>query len=106
MKNKLKHTPGTWKVAGDEDFGFFVQADKLHKDDQCDIEILGEDHNQYPVEIYNADCRLIASAPEMIDALIEIYKNLLEIVNHNGSACPNFLCKKHDATYHCGDDEC
>lgn len=77
-----KHTPGEWKVRfmGGPDDGendFFVEAKNNNKPELgYGIEILGDDygdHNGYPREQRLADAQLIACAPEMLEALKEVW---------------------------------
>ena len=63
--SKLKHTPGPWEIKQD-DRGYFENIGPLsmgftHADDVW-------------LDIEEADARLIAAAPEMLGALIMIYK--------------------------------
>ena len=71
--NKLKHTPGPWEVKkGGNDINIIIMPEKAnigngHKYATCGG--MGD------TEEREANVRLIASAPEMLECLIIIYKN-------------------------------
>jgi hypothetical protein len=75
---EIKHTPGPWKVRfmreEDIDRGFFVEAANNNKPELgYGIEIMGDDygdHNGYPASQRLSDAKIIAAAPDMLDALI------------------------------------
>jgi hypothetical protein len=77
MKTDFKHTPGPWKIrfmgSGAIEDGFFVEAKNNNKPELgYGIEIMMEDagdHNGYPLEQRLADAKLIAAAPELLEAL-------------------------------------
>lgn len=78
-----KHTPAPWKVRflGGKDDGentFFVEAKNNNMPQSgYGIEIMMEDfgdHNGYTREQRLADANLIAAAPDLLEALIEIIK--------------------------------
>lgn len=79
---KTKHTPAPWNIRyfdiNDKHRGFFVKAKKNNIPQLVyGIEIMMEDfgeHNGYPLEQREADAKLIAAAPELLEALIEIEK--------------------------------
>jgi hypothetical protein len=82
MKTDFKHTPGPWKIrfmgSGAIEDGFFVEAKNNNKPELgYGIEIMMEDagdHNGYPLEQRLADAKLIAAAPELLEALIAAKK--------------------------------
>lgn len=67
---KLKHTPGPWKYEkGDEDSGYEGRHFVSWGETQCDETTICETH-------YGEwDARLIAHAPDMLEALIKTYKH-------------------------------
>lgn len=70
-----KHTPGPWWVRTREVGGEVVDCFVAAKDVQgCayDAEILGDDEYRDGIERKLADCRLIAAAPELLDAAREL----------------------------------
>lgn len=74
-----KHTPGPWKVeeytAGDSMFGFSPACAVMCRDDNkvvCEIP-------DYTVGQFDReDARLIAAAPELLEALIRLESELVE----------------------------
>jgi hypothetical protein len=58
----MSHTPGLWKYDDNEGFGFIVSS---HSGTICQIASCDEE----------ADARLIAAAPEMLEALRAILRN-------------------------------
>ena len=67
--SKLKHTPGPWEADVTNVFEYSGGKDRLHfRVARCDFD--GQRNNE---AIANA--RLIAAAPEMLEALIKIYNN-------------------------------
>ena len=62
--NKLKHTPGPWYVRPFKGPGQITCEVCFGKDDECITDGVYE----------NADAKLIAAAPEMLDALIYFVK--------------------------------
>jgi len=76
MNDKLKHTPA-WEVITDIDQFFCVR----NKNGQtiCECSWTGSMKNRYHYkEASKANAKLIASAPEMLNALIEILKKQKE----------------------------
>lgn len=81
---KPKHTPAPWEVRffdkSEPESGFFVQAKNNNKPELgYGIEILQDDfgeHCGYPIEQRLADAKLIAAAPELLEALVEAKKEL------------------------------
>lgn len=75
--NEFKGTPGPWSVTGDPDSfsGVCVEAEKegiIHWviADRIGGHILGEEYDDYS-EV-EANARLIAAAPELLEALIRL----------------------------------
>jgi hypothetical protein len=64
-----KHTPGPWRVKGDDSFGYFVAAPSFHGD-AYDSVILGDDeYREESRERNKADAQLAAAAPRLAEAL-------------------------------------
>jgi len=68
----MKHTPGPWVVRKHPQLGAFVEAKIDGK--PYGQEILGEDY--WPELDREADCYLVAAAPDMLDALKESERTL------------------------------
>lgn len=62
--NKLKHTPGPWSSNGSE----ILAQDKIH--------IVAYINPDYSNEMWIGDARLIAAAPELLEALQDVIKGL------------------------------
>ncbi len=73
----LKHTPGPWYYAN-------LEIMSNHRV-IADMRILGPATNSDPEGLANA--RLIAVAPEMLDALIRIYPDVSEEVEDEAGVC-------------------
>lgn len=58
-----KWTPGPWKYVGDDSFGAVIASTGFKV---CDNE------SYYPVAVEPDDMRLIAAAPELVEALREL----------------------------------
>ena len=75
-----KHTPAPWEVryfrTENPEYGFFVEAKNNNIPELgYGIEIMMDDfgdHNGYPFEQRLADAKLIAAAPELLEALKQI----------------------------------
>lgn len=74
MDNKLKYTPGPWHweyPAGD------ALAELVASDNNTIICDFGDNETYYPTagkEPNKADAKLIAAAPELLEALIEVIR--------------------------------
>jgi hypothetical protein len=67
--SKLKHTQGPWGYErGDEDCGYGGKHFVVHDGTECaETTICETNYGEF-------DARLIAAAPEMLDALVEVVK--------------------------------
>lgn len=76
--SNLKHTPAPWKV---------VETDKERKNEANPFDVMANDH-QCIAHITNwspeANAKLIASAPELLETLVEI-KSKLDKITINGN---------------------
>lgn len=80
MANQLKHTPGPW--AANKDTAFVRTAD----DDQYAVAaVYGRSGNAGDDDIAIANARLIAAAPELLDALMKLL-NAVRSNNEGGTA--------------------
>ena len=68
---KLKHTPGPWIPERDDNEGIIFILD----DEGEDICLITNDESIFS-EADEANARLIAAAPEMLDALIRLIKTI------------------------------
>jgi hypothetical protein len=72
VENKTKHTPGPWAIRGTRQYGFSIEAKST--DARFDlVTVAGMDLTLEPTchlkQQFEANARLIAAAPEMLDAL-------------------------------------
>jgi hypothetical protein len=83
--SEAKHTPGPWEWVAHGEYGYSALTNSVNS------EVLatgGFNDGDYPVtwmgeEMSDADARLIAAAPELLEALVElsvIVESLLEVV--------------------------
>ena len=76
MNNKLKHTPGPWEVQEKCAYGYDIRSD--YDSGFIWVSVAEGPHdssNGWPNESQSkANARLIAAAPEMIEALIYSYR--------------------------------
>jgi hypothetical protein len=68
----LKHTQSPWRVDEKDNFAIRSTVEKLHNIDRYVARPQAD--TQMPIETYIANARLIAAAPDMLKALIELYK--------------------------------
>jgi hypothetical protein len=88
----LKHTQGEWKVVEFPDKSdCFVQAPKTNPSDPYEIEIMQDGHDGlYSYEQKMADAKLIAAAPELLEALtsmLNVFNRHLSEGQHGYSQC-------------------
>ena len=87
-----KHTPGPWKVSLTDD------TTVIAPDNSVIAEIDG-DYNQPDLwPIMEANARLIAAAPELLEALKDCIKRLRKCALHNGNSedAVNAMCEQFD----------
>jgi len=68
-----KHTPGPWRFAAGETSGGFISTEKGHH--------IGTVTNQWGADTCIADCRLIATAPELLEACKAVLEHWDTIYN-------------------------
>lgn len=68
-----KHTPGPWMFGPpwrpDHGYGMWIVSGVHPERGQCNVLMQGDTPNHLPSDIAEANARLIASAPEMLEAL-------------------------------------
>jgi hypothetical protein len=73
-KQTPQHTPGPWKVEHDGDF-YVITPDVVHGDAEAVDELLAVYVSKNPAT-REANARLISAAPEMLEALKAIIRDL------------------------------
>ena len=84
---KTKHTPGEWKVIIENNFPIEIHAKAIYNSeldsmmDGDQVCIISEEYNEIevPFEEQQANAKLIAAAPEMLDVLLELCENNIHL---------------------------
>lgn len=73
---ETKHTPGSWKIRPNSvgGFGFYIETVDQSHDKTFIGDVGGGLHTQPEIE---ANAKLIAAAPDMLNALIEVKAHLV-----------------------------
>lgn len=80
MENQ-KHTPGEWEANTESDASLSRILEVIRSGDKV-VALTGHpDFDTLPEEERKANARLIASAPELLEAAREALKNIGEIIN-------------------------
>lgn len=95
---RFKGTPAPWVIdkeheLADEDYHFILSGDGFHRDETNKGFIIADYMSKY-------DACLIASAPELLEVLIELVQSYDKCsMDHNGLCQEHFLQEANDCTF-------